>query len=494
MPEKIRPENDHMTGRAPVSKSGLPRLLPIGTVLSALTIFIGDTITPQDITFPILYVVVVLLAASFCKPRGVWLTFLACVALTVVSYVVSPHGESQTVGISNTVLAIMAMALTAFLAVRYYAATTAMREQANLIDLTHDPICVLDMNYVITFWNRSAADFYGWSAAEAIGKTYAELWQPTYSVPFDDIMAELLRTGVWEGEIMRRRRDGTLVALASRWSLKQDGQGQPVGILVTSNDITARRQAQEKLREAQEDLARVNRVMLMSELTASIAHEVRQPISAATTSADAARRWLSREPPSIGEATTALGQITRDCLRASEIVNRVSALVRKQAPRKERLGLNEAILDVIAMIDDMLQRNQVMLRTRLARDLPLVTADRVQLQQVVLNLITNAVEAMKTDDPRDLTVRSGLDDENEVFVEVRDSGPGLDPAHLDHLFDSFHTTKPGGMGMGLAISRSIVQAHGGRLWAEPNQPRGATFRFTLPVRAVSSADKVSSPS
>jgi two-component system, LuxR family, sensor kinase FixL len=476
-----------MTGRELVSNSGLSRILRVGTVLFALAIFIADLITPVDITFPILYVVVLLLVASFCKPRGVWLSFLGCALLTVGGYVASPAGGSHFVGVFNTAIAIMAMALTAFLAVRYYAAATAIREQAELIDLTHDPIFVLDMNHVITFWNRSAGDFYGWSAAEAIGKTYAELGQTTSSAPIEDVMAELLRTGGWEGEVMRRKRDGTLVILACRWSLKRDKLGKPVGMLVTSNDVTARRQAQEKLQEAQEELARLNRVMLVNELAASIAHEVKQPISAATTSAAAAIRWLTRESPSIDEATIAIEQIGRDCLRAGEIVNSVNALVTKQAPRKECLPLNEAILEVIAMVDGTLHREHVMLRTHLASDLPPVAADRVQFQQVVLNLITNAAEAMKTDDHRDLTVSSGLDDDNQVFVEVRDSGPGLDPAHLHRLFDSFHTTKPGGTGMGLKISRSIVQAHGGRLWAEPNQPRGAIFRFTLPVHAKSSA-------
>jgi C4-dicarboxylate-specific signal transduction histidine kinase len=304
-------------------------------------------------------------------------------------------------------------------------------------------------------------------------------------------MAELLRTDRWEGELVRRKRDGTPVIQTCRWSLKRDEQGRPAAILETSNDITSRRQAQEALREAQEDLARVNRVMLLSELTSSIAHEVKQPLSAIATSASAATRWLATAPPHFDEATTALERIVRDCQRAAEIIGRVSALVKKEAPRKDLLDINAAILEVIAMSEDVLQSNHVILRTGLSSGLPVVTADRVQVQQVILNLITNAVEAMKAEagGPRELTVNSGWDDETELFIEVRDSGAGLDPAHLDRLFESFHTTKSGGMGLGLAISRSIVKAHGGQISAAPNQPRGAVFRFTLPApRDVPSAE------
>ncbi|MGP8027017.1 MAG: sensor histidine kinase [Acidocella sp.] len=271
--------------------------------------------------------------------------------------------------------------------------------------------------------------------------------------------------------------------------MKRDERGQPVGIVETSNDITARRQAQEALRDTQEDLARVNRVMLLSELTSSIAHEVKQPLSAISTSVGAATRWLITVPPHLDEANAALGRIARDCQRASEIISRVSALAKKEVPHKDQLDINATIREVIAMTDDVLQRNHVVLRTGLLSGLPVVTADRVQVQQVILNLITNAVEAMKgeAEDRRELTVNSGWDDETDLFVEVKDSGTGLDPAHIDQLFESFHTTKSGGMGLGLAISRSIVKAHDGRIWAAPNQPCGAVFRFTLPVRKVSSA-------
>ncbi len=248
-------------------------------------------------------------------------------------------------------------------------------------------------------------------------------------------------------------------------------------------DITDRIRAEEALQQAQADLARLNRVMLLGEMTASIAHEVNQPIAATLTNAHAGLRWLGAKPPDFEEVRQALGRIVRDGSRAGEVIDRIRALVRKVPPRRDHSDINEAIREVIALTQTDMQRNGVRLQTQLGRDLPLVRADRVQLQQVIMNLIVNAVEAMSSvgDRSRELTIASGKEDANAVFVEVRDTGPGIDPADLDHLFQSFYTTKPDGIGMGLAISRSIAEAHGGGLSAAPNDPRGAVFRLTLPV-------------
>lgn len=255
-------------------------------------------------------------------------------------------------------------------------------------------------------------------------------------------------------------------------------------------------QAEEALQQAQANLERLNRVMLLGEMTASIAHEVKQPIAAIVANAGAAVRWLKAQPPNIDKAQQSLASIVRDGNRASEIINRIRALFRKLPVRRDRLDINEAIREVIALNEGNLQRNRIKLETSLASGLPLVRADRIQLQQLILNLIVNAIEAMSEagDRPRELAVVSGGGGSNDVLVEVRDSGPGLDPASLDRLFDSFYTTKPEGTGMGLAISRSIVEAHGGRLWAAGNGPHGAVFRFTLPVEVEASADPVPSSS
>jgi PAS domain S-box-containing protein len=247
-------------------------------------------------------------------------------------------------------------------------------------------------------------------------------------------------------------------------------------------DISDRKRAEEALQQAQADLARLNRVMLLGEMTASIAHEVNQPIAATVTNAHAGLRWLGAQPPDLEETRQALGRIVRDGSRAGEVIDRIRALVRKVPPRRELSDINEAIREVIALTQTEVQQNRVGLQTRLARDLPLVPADRVQLHQVIMNLIVNAIEAMSSvdDRSRELTISSGNDDASAVFVEVQDTGPGINPADLDRLFQSFYTTKLDGIGMGLAISRSIVEAHSGRLSAAPNQPHGAVFRFTLP--------------
>jgi PAS domain S-box-containing protein len=252
-------------------------------------------------------------------------------------------------------------------------------------------------------------------------------------------------------------------------------------------DVSDRKRAEEALQQAQADLARLNRVMLLGEMTALIAHEVNQPIAAVVTNANAGLRWLGTQQPNIGEVRQALGRIVRDGARAGEVIGRIRALVKKVPPRRELLDINEAIRDVIALTQTEMQRNAVRLHNRFAGDLPLVSADRVQLQQVMINLVINAIEAMAgaKDGLRELTIVSAIDDAKDVFVEVQDTGPGLGPEKLDRFFQSFYTTKPEGIGMGLAISRSIAEAHSGRLSAAPNTPRGAAFRLTLPVEEES---------
>jgi PAS domain S-box-containing protein len=243
------------------------------------------------------------------------------------------------------------------------------------------------------------------------------------------------------------------------------------------------RESERRYRELQTDLAHANRVATMGQLSASIAHEINQPIAAVIANASAGLRWLGARTPELEQVRQALARIARDGKRAGEVIERVRALVKKAPSHHERFDINEAIREIIVLTQAELQRNGVRLETRLGDRLPLVRGDRVQLQQVVTNLIVNAVDAMSdvSDRPRELTIVSNGDDSNNVVVEVRDTGPGLNPADRDRLFQSFYTTKPHGMGMGLAISRSIVEAHDGRLSALPNQPRGATFWFTLPV-------------
>jgi C4-dicarboxylate-specific signal transduction histidine kinase len=248
-----------------------------------------------------------------------------------------------------------------------------------------------------------------------------------------------------------------------------------------ARDLTDLMQASEALREAQTELAHVNRVTTMGQLAASIAHEVNQPITGVVTNAQAALRWLGGQPPDLEEIRHSLNDIAKDGIRAGDVIGRIRALVKKMPLRHDRLDINEAILEVIELTRSELVRKGVSLQTRLAKDLPLIPGDRIQLQQVILNLIINAVEAMSDvhQGSRELLISTAEEKSNGVRVEVRDSGPGLSPESHKRLFDPFYTTKPDGMGMGLSICRSIIEAHGGRVWATENLPQVAVFQFTL---------------
>jgi C4-dicarboxylate-specific signal transduction histidine kinase len=242
------------------------------------------------------------------------------------------------------------------------------------------------------------------------------------------------------------------------------------------------RESERRYREVQMELAHASRVATMGQLTASIAHEVNQPIAAMVTNAQAAQRWLDRQPPDLAEAGQALARIVKDGNRAGDVIGRIRELIRKAPPRQERVDINDAIRDVIELTRGEAVKTGVSVQMHLAEDLPRIHGDRVQLQQVILNLIINAVEAMGgiRDGPRELLIRTEQAEAGGVLVVLQDSGPGLAPATLEHLFEAFYTTKPTGLGMGLSICRSIIEAHGGRLWAEANEPRGTVFQFLTP--------------
>jgi signal transduction histidine kinase len=287
------------------------------------------------------------------------------------------------------------------------------------------------------------------------------------------------------------RKDGTRVPVLIGSAVFDERRGQGVAFVL---DLTALKRAEAEARkshrryhEVQMELAHANRVATMGQLTASIAHEVRQPIAATVTNAQAGLRWLNRETPDLDEARQAFDRIVREGDRASDVIGRIRALIEKAPSRNDRLDINGAIREVIELTRVEAVKKGVSVRTDFADGLPLIEGDRVQLQQVVLNLIINAVEAMSevSKAARELLISTGKARAGGVLIGVRDSGPGLDPQSVDRLFEAFYTTKPSGLGMGLAICRSIIEAHGGRLWVTANQPRGATFQFTVPAHAGS---------
>jgi C4-dicarboxylate-specific signal transduction histidine kinase len=302
------------------------------------------------------------------------------------------------------------------------------------------------------------------------------------------VIAELKRIGTvqpFEKEYFRK--DGSRVPVLVGAATFEERGNQAVAFVL---DLTERRRAEaeayeseRRYREIQMELAHANRVATMGQLTASIAHEVNQPIAASVTNAHAALRWLNAPQPNLSEARQALGRIVDNGSRAGDVIGRIRALIKKAPLRKDGVAINDAVLEVVALTHGEAMKNGVSVRTQLAEDLPPVEGDRVQLQQVILNLIVNAIEAMggTNDAPRELLINTGTTEPSAVLVAVGDSGPGLAPAVLERLFGAFYTTKPNGLGLGLSICRSIIEAHGGRLWASPNRPRGAVFQFILPA-------------
>ena len=325
---------------------------------------------------------------------------------------------------------------------------------------------------------------------EYCGQSLEELrnWRTNGTVHQEDVphLAEVFTRSIASGipyqlEQRLRRFDGQYRWFEHRGVPIRDASGQIVRWYVLLTDIEDRTQALARLQQMQSDLAHVNRVSVMGELAASLSHEITQPIASARNNARAAQNFLKMQPPDLGEVREALACVVGDADRVGDIIDRIREQMKKALPRKERFDLNVAINEVIVLARSVTNRNGVSVQTRLAEGLFAVEGDRVQLQQVLLNLILNAAEAMSSveEGARELLI-STKEDQSGVVVAVRDSGPGIDPEHLEQVFDAFYTTKPSGTGMGLSICRSIIDAHGGKLWAEANKPRGALFQFTLP--------------
>ena len=357
----------------------------------------------------------------------------------------------------------------------------SLREQANLLNLTHDSISVHDMSGTIQYLNPAAEKLFGWRKGEAVGKVARELLKTVFPTPFEQLEVELLRTGSWEGELVQTKKDGRQVVVASRWSLQRDEGGAPVAVLTTSNDVTERKRAEEereRLRQLEADLAHINRVSMVGELAASLAHEINQPIAAAVTNARTCLRWLTHDEPDLEEARAAATRIVTDGTRAAEIITRLRSFYAKRPPKREVVDVNEVAGEMLALLRNEASRHSISMRADLAADLPKVTADRVQLQQVFMNLMLNGVDAMH-ETPGELMITSRRGQEGHVLVSISDTGVGLPAEKADQIFNAFFTTKPQGTGMGLAISRTIIESHGGRLWATANS--GA--RRNLPLHA-----------
>jgi PAS domain S-box-containing protein len=338
------------------------------------------------------------------------------------------------------------------------------------------------------YWSEEMLRMYGFNPQEGPPATET-FWQRIHPEDLDGVRELLLRVADQKTEYEHDHRivlpDGTVKHIHAIGHPVLNNNGQVTEYVGTAIDVTEQKrveQERERLRQLEADLAHINRVSMMGELTASIAHEVNQPLSGVVSNGSACLRWLAGDVPNVEEACEAARRIVRDGKRAGEVIARIRTLTRRAATPREKLDLNEIIRDVLALVGDEARKKGVIIRTQFVDELSPVSGDRVQLQQVLLNLAMNAMEAMSSvsERPRELVMATRNIDADQVQVTVKDSGPGIDPNTLDKIFDPFYTTKPHGMGMGLSICRSILQAHGGRLWAAAKDGPGTIFHFSLP--------------
>ena len=369
---------------------------------------------------------------------------------------------------------------------------------AAIVDSSDDAIISKDLNGIITSWNRGAERIFGYTAAETIGRPI------TILIPADRLDEEIhilerLRRGeqVDHFETVRQRKDGTLLDISLTVSPVKDRSGKIIGASKIARNINERKHLEEQRRELADkdralaaektlrtmeaELARVVRALSVGELAASIVHEVNQPLSAVVTNAAAGLRWLNCESPNLAEARETLTLIARDGNRATSVIKRIREFLKKEKTTPAPLDINDVVQETLSLAQVELRNRRVSVRTELSSELPSVRGDRVQLQQVILNLLMNGAEAMASSEgQKELLLVSRAADEGHVLIAVRDRGSGVEPANIRKMFDPFFSTKAGGMGIGLSISRSIIESHGGQIWATLNDGPGLTVQFSLP--------------
>lgn len=622
--------------------SGRRHALLFAACLMTLCILALDLKQSLDGAIAVLYVAVILVVA----PLGIRYVFacgIVAVVLSLLAFLVGHLHNPSEGAFSRLIVSLVAIGITTLLSLRDRSTRITLGEQARILELSHDTVIIRSNEDVILYWNEGAEHLYGWSRSEAVGKRCDELLATQR--PEDDIYQRLREEGQWSGELVRTRRDGTRLVLATRWLLRRDPEGMPVGIIESSSDLTERRKsdsqraasegrfraifdsagfamwesdwsqtigaiidaspagyrrawlaahpglvksavaaalirnanqaaadlfgdesrealagknlcgryldsgadafvhilatladgeisveaesrlltfhdrivdlvlrvtvlpegegwshvlvvafdvtdrndARARFEKASSELAHAGRVSMLGQLAASIAHEVNQPLTAIINYAKSAKRWIDREEPKVDEVEKCLGSIVSNGTRAAEVINRVRSLSRKAEPQSEEIDIIELIEGALAITrrEAASQRVHVMW-TPPGATVPPVLADRVQIQQVLVNLIINGIQAMADleEGPRELCIETEVTPAGDVAVHVRDCGTGFEDEGGEKIFEPFFTTKSEGMGMGLSICRTIVEAGGGAIWAQNNEQRGATVAFRLPAKAV----------
>jgi len=362
------------------------------------------------------------------------------------------------------------------------------RELRDVIEAMPTMVWIAGTDGSNEFGNRRWQEYTGLSHEGTIGSGWQDVLHPTdLARHWEKWCASLASGEPFENEArFRRATDGQYRWFLSRAVPLRDEYGQILKWYGVSTDIDDRKRAEQEREQLRADLAHVNRVSMLGELAASVSHELKQPITASMANAQTCIRWLKRDLPDVNEALEASVRIVKDGIRATEIIDHLRSLYKKSTPQRELVDVNDIVREILALLRVEASRCSIVTNSKLAPELPNITADRVQLQQVLMNLMLNAIEAMK-DAGGELTIKTELDHEGRLLISVRDTGVGLPNEQTEEIFKAFFTTKPEGSGMGLAISRSIVESHGGRLWATPNDRLGTTFQMILPAEVISSS-------
>jgi len=470
-------------------------LLRLGAVILALIIFLIDWLSSLDIAIAVLYVAVILMSGDLFSRRGVALVSVACGVLTFAAFLFS-HGPQWLVPpFARCLVSLSAIAITAFLALKNKAARDALVEQVHLLHrseaflagaqrLSQTGSIGLKMPSAEMYWSDEARRIFQFD--EQLQPTLEYMIGRTHPEDTDDLKSLIeqayARHANMEAEFRLLMTDGSCKCVRMLAKQVHDASGgcEYIGALM---DVTASKNAEEALHRSQSQLAHVTRVTTLGEMAASIAHEVNQPLSAVTTNAEAGLRWLNRNVPDLGEVRSAIERIKSEAHRASEVIRRIRALSRKTDPKHIRIDLQDVLLESIALVRREVLRHRVNFDFTPVSEPMWVRGDKVQLQQVIINLLMNAMQAMSGmhGKERALLVSLTAAPNGYVTLRVQDNGPGISTQNLPSLFNPFFTTKPEGMGMGLSICRSIIDAHGGRIWAESDLGHGAALNFSLPA-------------